>query len=227
MSSQGTSVALPRRTATPRRLIGVAAGVYVAAWLAGLFVAPAAPGAPASAEAINNHFIANHDAALLQSYLVHGLAGIALSAFAVLSWRTLQTRDGSRRLPILAAGTAAALLSLIQVAIAQGLFLHVAGGGEAATTRALFDAINYVDSAKLLALSAFVIFVTDALTQIGAASRVTKVLGRATAVLLPLGAAAFIVPKPVLTAALYASLPTLLVWVGHTARKTSRTTNAL
>ena len=221
MSSQTISVPFERRHTT-RRFIAFSAGVYLAAWVIGLFVSPAAPSTTASAEAIHRHFVANHGSALLQSYLVHGVAGIALAAFVITSWRTLQTSDGSRRRPILAAGIGAALLSLIQVAIAQGLFVHVAGGGEAVTTAALFDAINYVDSAKLLALSAFVTFVTVALIQMRVASRMTKILGRATAVLLPVGGATFIVPNPLLTAALYASLPALLVWVAHSAPKISR-----
>ena len=216
MSSLTIAVALDtERRQKMGRFIGLTAGVYVAAWIIGLFVSPSAP--TGSAEAINEHFVSNHAPALIQSYLVHGIAGLALAGFAILSVHVLKEPGARINRTILVSGIGASMISLVQVVIAQALFLHVSDGGAAETTKALFDAINLTDAAKLLMLSVFVASVAGAVILTGAASRWTKVLGVTTAILLPVGGATFVMPSPILTAALSVSLPALLVWVGHAA----------
>ena len=92
-----------------------------------------------------------------------------------------------------------------------------ADGHAAGTSAALFHAINLADTAKLVLLAGFTGAVTLAASGAGMAPRWLRALTAVLVVLLPVGGAAFLVDNRVLTAALYASLPLLLVWVGSTA----------
>ncbi|KAE8765285.1 hypothetical protein [Georgenia thermotolerans] len=182
------------------------AGVYLAAWLVGLVIAPASPAAFAPAAEVHAFFAAHGGAALLQSGLVHGVAGLALAG-----WVLAVGRPGRQlRRSVTAAGLTAAALSLVQAA-AMAVLVAQADAGRVTATDAAFDLINRLDSAKLLALGLLVAVV-------GLAGRGTlpawlRHLGGGLAVLLPVSGAAFLVPSPPLTALLYVSLPALLVWV--------------
>jgi hypothetical protein len=148
----------------PTRTLALAGIVYVLAWLIGLVTAPTAPAAPAAASEVNDYFVAHRSAALLQALLVHGLAGIALAAFAVALWGYLTTRaapPAPARL-VLGFGLPAAALSLLQFAIEVGIFVHVGGHGSAEGTRTLFDAVNKADTVKLILLAAFIATATVA-----------------------------------------------------------------
>ena len=79
----------PTRDPPTVRAVLPAAAAYVAAWLAGLAVLPEAVDAHADAGSIGRYLVAHAGAAVLQSWLVHGVAAVALvwfvrSALAVL-----------------------------------------------------------------------------------------------------------------------------------------------
>jgi hypothetical protein len=141
-----TSTLLLRRSAvTPgsagardaRRLAG-AGSLYVAAWVVGLLVAPAAPSATASDTDIHAYFAAHHAATLWQGLLVHGIAGLALAVFVVCLARLLGPPTASTfRALLLACGLGAAAVSLVQCGLEIALNRHVAGGGDAHGTGAL------------------------------------------------------------------------------------------
>ena len=198
------------------RALGTAGLVYVAAWLIGLATAPSAPSSDA-ADATIQRFYADHGgAALVQATLVHGMAGIALAAFVVLLARHLAAAAGERTILILAAGLAAAAVSLIQYAMEIGLN-RAADGGHVSASATLFHAVNIADTVKLVLLAVAV----AAATRLAAGSQVfprwLQSLGYALAPILVIGGAAFIVTSDALSAVLAVSLLLLLVWVAAVA----------
>lgn len=201
-----------RRAATWCAIAGV---VYVGSWLVGLLVAPSAPAATAAAPAVHAYYAEGASRILFQASLVHGLAGLALAVLAVGVARV--TDNGRRhRFTIVLAGLAAAAASLAQLSFAIAATRDVANTA-AGTSRAFFSAINVTDTAKLMLLAVFVAAVTLALKNVGIAPRWLTAAAALLVVLLPLGGASFVVSASVLVAALYVSLPLLLVWVAGTS----------
>jgi hypothetical protein len=185
---------------------------YVLAWLAGLLVSPPSPAADAPAQDVGRFFAAHHDTALLQSLLVHGIAGIALLAFAAALARRLQAAGRPARL-LAAAGAAAALVSVVQAGLGIAL-AAAASDGQIARTDHLFDAINYADSVKLFLLGALVFTTAVALSRTHTASARLVHPSLALGAALPVGGLGFVAGADILIASLYALLPLLLVWVG-------------
>src|SRR5947208_10753050 len=91
------------------RVAAGAGGVFVPALIAGALVAPAAPWLLSSRLRVHEYFVAHHVAALNQSLLVHGVAGVALVVLVVALWRMFLpfAWAGVARRCLLAAGTVA------------------------------------------------------------------------------------------------------------------------
>jgi hypothetical protein len=217
-----TSTLSPRRAAvTPgsagarhaRRLAG-AGSLYVAAWVVGLLIAPAAPSATASDTEIHAYFVAHHAATLWQALLVHGIAGLALAVFVVSLARLLAPPTTSTPCALLlTAGLGAAAVSLTQCGLEIALNRHVAGDGDAGGTGTLFDAVNLADTIKLILLGVAIAAAARLASEAGAWPRWLRALGFALAPILIIGGLAFVIDSSVLTAALTASLLLLLAWV--------------
>jgi hypothetical protein len=193
---------------------GAWAGIlYVLAWLIGLFLAPSAPDPFGSASTINAYFSAHRAAAMIQSVLIHGLAGVALLGLTAALWSYLAAGDltGPRRL-MLAAGVLAAVVSLVQVGFMIGIYVHVGQHGNADCTRTLFDAINKADTVKLILLAVFVGAASWAASRGGALPRWVVWEGAVTVVFLVVGGLAFLVKSGALNVVLAISLPLLLLW---------------
>jgi len=204
-----------RREATTTdaaRLAG-AGGVYVAAWVLGLFMAPTAPSSTASDAEIHSFFATHHSATLLQALFVHGIAGIALAAFVVSLTRVLAARTGPARMLVLGGGLAAALLSLVQFTMEIAPNRHVAGDGDADGTAALFHAVNVADTVKLVLLGVAIAAATRLAAHAGAWPRWLRSLGYALLPILVIGGLAFVIDSAALTAVLTVSLLSLLLWV--------------
>jgi hypothetical protein len=179
------------------RTVTTAGAVYVAAWLAGLAVAPAAPGLDAPDAAIAAHYAVHGGATAVQSLLVHGLAGVALIAFTL----ALSTRPWARR-----AGAGAGAVSLLQAAIGLGL-----STGAIVDAASGVDVSNLADTLKLVLVACFIV---------AAAPDVERRLRRAApgvAGLQVVGGAAFVAGSQALYALLYIALPVLLAWVAAAA----------
>jgi hypothetical protein len=97
------------------RFLPVAGGSYVAAWVLGLALGPSAPAPTAPAADIQAFYIENAGGVVLQSLLVHGLAGIALVLLALGFARALPAWPAETRW-IRVTGLAAAAVSFVQVA---------------------------------------------------------------------------------------------------------------
>ncbi|MFL6135917.1 MAG: hypothetical protein ACJ72A_24140 [Nocardioidaceae bacterium] len=202
-------------TPTGRRL-SVAGATYVAAWITGLLTGPTTPAVAGPDSAIHEYYLQQGPAIVLQSSLIHGLAGAAL---LVLAWTipAAATLASTRlRRSVIILGSAAALVSCVQVAFAVA---GVSGAphDEAGTSAALLDAIDVADTAKLVLLAGFAATATVAAAREGMVPRWVRALTTVLVVLLPVGGLAFLVDSAALTGMLYASLPLLLAWAAAIA----------
>ncbi len=204
-------------------VLPAAAAGYVAAWIAGLLIMPSAP---AGAVELHAHIAAHRTGTVLQSLLVHGVAGIALAVIGVSLGR-LAARRAAGRLPALISASAltAAAASLAQVAI---LLTLVAGLPEGSVDRtvAMRGWIDTVDAGKLVALAVFAVTVAAAGRGSGLLPRWVLAPSAVLAGLLTAGAVSFAVPVPGLTLLLYVSLPALLIWVFTVAVRATRAERA-
>jgi hypothetical protein len=189
----------------------------VAAWLIGLGLASSGPGAFDPAVEVHEYFVDHRSVALMQSVLVHGVAGVALIVFALALGRRYagDAVRTPRNLTVVSA-TAAAVVSFLQVGLMVSLYTHVGGGGGAEGTRSLFNAINKADTLKLVLLAVFVASASFAAARLAALPRWISWLGALLAPILVLGGLAFVFDAAVFDVALLNSLPLLLLWVGAT-----------
>jgi hypothetical protein len=110
-------------------------------------------------------------------------------------------------------GLGAAALSLAQVALLPSVATQAGSlADQVAADRVQW--IDYVDVAKLCVLAAFAVTATRAARAAGLIGAWVTPLAFVLAALLVLGGVSLLVDNSLLTAALYLSLPLLLVWVG-------------
>ena len=193
----------PRDATTERertwlRLSGL---IYVGAWVVGLLVAPSALARQRRTQRCMRSFVHHHWSTLIQAGLVHGIAAVALAAFAVLLARRLRpgTSDATRTL-FLGAAVAAVVVSLIQFGLEIGLNRHIAASTNASTTASLFHAVNIADTVKLVLLGVAVAAAARLGVEIGALPNWLVRLGYALLPILILGGLAFVVDSAVLSA---------------------------
>jgi hypothetical protein len=195
------------RWLTGRRRPALVGGIYVVAWRLGLVIAPSAPAIDASALAVHRFYLGHTAAAVVQSLLVHGVAGLALLLLAVDLRRVLRSRAGrSLTTAATGAGVIAGVVSLIQVVCMVVLAAGIATATPERTLR-LVQVIDTADAAKLLAWWLCMV-------------------GAVLAPLLPISGATFVLDQPGLYGALYISLPLLLVWVAGAGVAIGRSTGA-
>jgi Domain of unknown function (DUF4386) len=221
MTVNKRSVPLQSRAVVPLqggRWIAYAGFVYVVAWLIGLAIgfATSAPGSTDSNSTLGNYFSSHREIAMIQAYLLDGIAGISLIVFAAALHSALYRFEGESATVsriLFGAGIAAGTVSLLQGLFTQVLADHVAALGNPAAIRLLFDLNNEGDTYKLLALGVFLgaaallIFRTHALP---------RWLGWVAAVLAPLLVVAgwnFVLSSSVQYVAYAVLLIVLLVWV--------------
>jgi hypothetical protein len=219
MSTLRMTDAQPLAGVAARRAPAVAAAVYVVAWLTGLATTPTAPDPDASDATIHAFYAANGGATLLQATLVHCIAGLALAAFVVTAGRRLAAVDPAARegRVFVAAGLAAAAVSLLQFVLEVALNRHAATSDEVSTSASLFHAVNVADTVKLVLLAVAIAAATRLAGRAAAFPRWLRALGWAAVPALVLGAGAFLVVSGVLSAILALSLLLLLAWVGGVA----------
>ncbi|MGN6751596.1 MAG: hypothetical protein ACTHJJ_03490, partial [Intrasporangium sp.] len=189
----------------------LAGALYVSAWITGLLAGPTAPAGTASDASVHSFYVEHSGAALVQSLLVHGMAGLALALLALGTARhSAATRSGSSRVTR-AAGLAAAVVSLGQagLGVAAAWRPETASAAQSAT---LFHSINIADSIKLVLLAGFVAAASTALRHCDRPARIPGWIALILVPLLPVGGAAFLVSNAVLTGLLTVSLPLLLLW---------------
>lgn len=204
---------------TGGRWIAYAGFVYVVAWLVGLAIGQttSAPGPTDSVSTMGAYFSSHRDAAMIQAYLLDGIAGVSLIVFTAALRSALRKFEGESATMssiLFGAGVAAGTVSLLQGLFTQVLADHVAAMGNPATIRALFDLNAEGDTYKLLALG---VFLGAAALLVFRTRALPRWLGWVAAVLAPLLVVAgwnFALSPSVQFAAYAVLLLVLLLWVG-------------
>lgn len=142
------------------RWIAFAGFTYLVAWLVGLAIgmATSSPGPTDSVSTIGAYFSSHREVAMIQAYLLDGIAGVALIVFAAALHSALRRFEGESATVssvLFGAGVAAGTVSLLQGLFTQVLADHVAAMGNAAAIRTLYDLNTEGDTYKLLALGVF------------------------------------------------------------------------
>lgn len=210
--SSSSVAGAPRRSG---RTPGIAAAVYIGAWAIGLVAFASAPALDAPVAAVAEFYETHGVSSVLQAALVHLVAGLALLVVVSAMRNCGGTRVAVR------AGLVAVGLSLTQfgLEVLRGLG---AGAFGPETIDGLFEAVNRLDGAKMLALAVLVGASVAPLRSAGLFGKPTAALGWATTIALVASGVGYLLLDPALGSAAYLSLPLLLAWVGFTARALER-----
>ena len=200
------------------RWIACAGCAYVVAWLVGLTIglATSSPGSTDSVSTIGAYFSSHREVAMIQAYLLDGIAGISLIVFAAALWSALRRFEGENSAVssiLFGAGVAAGTVSLLQGLFTQVLADHVAALANPAAIRTLYDLNTEGDTYKLLALG---VFLGAAALLIFRTYALPRWLGWVAAVLAPLLVVAgwnFALSAAVQFVAYAVLLLVLLLWV--------------
>jgi len=214
--SRKSAVVLP---AWERTALGVAAAAYVLAWIIGLGIGFSFPSPDASGNEWVNYLQSHQSLVVLQEYLIHGIAAIALIIFAAAVYTILRGGGALGALPAVAFGgaIAAASVSLTQATVGQVLASKAAPTGDASLVTSLVGLDIQADTYKLLGLILLVVCASVALAGIRAVPRWVMWGGIVVGVLLLLGSWSSPVNFAPLGLALDLSLLGLLAWVGVVA----------
>jgi hypothetical protein len=197
------------------KLPALAGFFYVLIWILGLALEPSSPGLKSSSADLTAFYLTHQQVHLIQSYLIDGVAGIALlffSAGCASYFHRIKNQDWTLPLVIFGSGVAASGVSLVQAAFQQVLSSNLLPPGDV-SVHLILAIVNYLDTFKLLALfsltgsvSLFIFQTRQILQWIGWLSLVVSIL-------LFTGGLSLLVDQSILTSALFASLPLLLIWV--------------
>ncbi len=207
-------------------LLALTGLVYAAAWVTGLLIGPPTVGLTAPGDEVVSSFTGHQGAAIAQSVLTEGVAGLALAVLVLAlghaAWRYQAYRLAS---VIEIAGLAAAGLSFIQCALGLLLARWAVPAGDGSRAGVLFELANRADGAKMLllavvAVATIVLARRPPLLPATLMFRAAPVFpawtvwpSSALAVALLLSGAGSMRLIPALAAAAYLSLPLLLIWV--------------
>jgi hypothetical protein len=211
-----TTVPTPAAVRSPNAP-AIAAAAYVLSWIAGLLLAPAAPGHDAPPTEIAGFYAGHGPAVISSALLVHGTAGVALALLTVGIARVTCVHGGLRQ-AVVGTGLTAAALSLLQFALAVAA---VVGEHAATTSRTLLLGVDYVDVLKIALLAAFVAVATTAAARAGAAPRWLQITAAVLVPLLLVGSASLL-GVGALMPVLAVSLLLLLAWAAGTGYLVSR-----
>lgn len=201
------------------RLLAVAAAVYVVVWIVGLAIAFSFPSADASAREWTDFLKAHQGLVILQEYLIHGVAAVALLVFAAAVRAFAKRAGGSSVLPdaAFAGAVAAASVSLVQATFGQVLTSKVAPTGDLALVPSLLALDNEADTYKLLGLALFVSVSSIAFLTQHTLPTWAGWGGIVVSMMLLLGSWSFPFNSSLLAIALDLSLLGLLAWVAVVA----------
>jgi hypothetical protein len=192
-----------------------AAGIgFVVAWVTGLAVWPSNLDVDASGAKVVSTYAGHQGVAVTQYLLVEGLAGIALAVVVIELGRAARRR-GAGRLGrvVMLTGIGAVTLSLAECVL--GLVLAGAAVPDGETRRAgtLFDLINRVDGAKMLALAALALAGVALARGGGPLPRWLSYVAAPLAAAMIASGVGYLLLSNTLSQAAAVSLPLLLIWV--------------
>jgi hypothetical protein len=133
------------------RWIAISGLLFVAAWVAGLFVA-SPPAVTTPMANLIAYYEANRQMVMVQAYLTNGLTGILLMVFVAALQSALRRAEGeSSTLSnlLLVAGTVVTSLSCLEALFVQVVANHIAATHDAAVIRSLLELNAEIDTFKL------------------------------------------------------------------------------
>jgi hypothetical protein len=190
--------------------------IYVAAWIVGLLIESGTPTPSAGGTALLAYFTAHRQGHLIQSYLIDGVAGIAILLFSAAMADHFRKANGESALlqVVLGSGIAATSLSLVQAGFQQALSNPDVLTTDGSSLRIILLLVNQIDTFKLLALAALSVAISMLVFSTKAIPAWLGWLGIVISLTLVIGGFSFVSTAPVPTSILFASLPLLLFWVG-------------
>jgi len=137
-----------------RRLMPLLGAIgFVLAWVLGLLLHTSGPAIDASGAEIATHYASHRTSALVQAVLVHGVAAVCLVLVVLgVEYATSRGRSRPSDITFLVAGCLAAAISGVQLGFDIALSSSISAT-DAGAARLLFDTINRLDGAKLIALA--------------------------------------------------------------------------
>jgi hypothetical protein len=210
----------PSRPIGGNRLLAapaVAGLVYLVAWAAGLAVWPSNLDVAASGSQVVAAYTGHRDVAMLQSLLVHGVAGVALAVVVLALGAAARDRAAGQlgRVTVVA-GVGAAGVSLLQCALGLLLAGWAVPDGDSGRAGLLFAAVNRLDGVKMLALAAMAAGGAVLVRRTRLLPSWQGYLGFLLAVALVVSGAGYLLLSSALAPAAFVSGPLLLVWVTAT-----------
>jgi hypothetical protein len=200
-----------------RNWLAYAGFIYVVAWIIGLLIETGSPASSAGQTELLVYFTAHQQSHMIQSYLIDGVAGIAILVFSAAvanHFRNLESGDSSLAQIVLGAGIAAASVSLVQAGFQQALSNPEILTTDGSSLKTILIMVNQIDTFKLLALA----LLSGAVSTFVFRTRIFPVwygwIGTVLSLTLIVGGLSFISSKSAFTYVLFASLPLLLFWVG-------------
>lgn len=195
-----------------------AGGLFVVALVAGALIVRAAPPPFSSRMRVHEYFVAHHDAALNQSLLIHGVAGVAFAVLVVALWQLFSESAWAAfaRRCLLVAGSVAAAASFFQLWVVLNIEHHIEHEVGVRRTDALFDALNRACAVKLVALAIAVGAATWLLSKSPAVRRSVAWVGYVAVPVLALAAVGLLVRGAALHALLWLWVPMVATWAGAT-----------
>lgn len=193
----------------------VAAGIaFVVAWVTGLAVWPSNLDVAASGAKVVSAYTDHQGAAVTQYLLVEGLAAIALAVVVIALGRAAARRGAGRlgRVVVLA-GIGAVTVSLVECALGLVLAAAAVPDGETGRAGTLFDLINRMDGAKMLALAAMALAGVALARRGGPLPRWLGYVAAPLAAAMIASGVGYLLRSNTLTQAAAVSLPLLLIWV--------------
>jgi hypothetical protein len=211
-TASNTSSDHPKRTLmTLPVLAGIA---YTLAWIVGLAVWPANLDVAASGAQVLAAYTGHQGQAMLQYFLVEGVAAVALAGVVLALGRAARRRGAVRlgRVSV-AFGVGAAILSLVQCALGLVLAGQLVPSGDAGQAAFVFALISRLDGVKMFGLAALAVAGVGLALRVGVLPRWLGFTGILLAVALLVSGVGYLLLNTTLALAAAVSLALLLVWV--------------
>jgi hypothetical protein len=203
-----------------KKLLSISALAFVTAWIAGLMTTSNGPKPNATGATLKAYYSGHQHAAMLQTFCVDALAGLALIGLTLGLARPFSDPTTQRRIRI--AGFTAAAISLFQAGIGEALASQGAGSGSPALVRTLFVTLNDADTIKIALLACLIAAVSLGAQHAAQLPRWLTKFGLTFAPVLAISGLAFPLGNDALYGLLYLTLPALLLWTATASIKLSR-----
>ncbi len=196
------------------RWIAISGLLFVAAWVAGLFVA-SPPAVTTPMANLIAYYEANRQMVMVQAYLTNGLTGILLMVFVAALQSALRRVEGeSSTLSnlLLVAGTVVTSLSCLEALFVQVVANHIAATHDAAVIRTLLELNAEIDTFKLPILGIMIAVASWLSWRVQALPPWLVWVGAGEALLLVVASGNSLFPGEALPIVLDISALGLLVW---------------